>query len=92
VRLDDRKIRHPSACHREPVLAPNRIYKPRRGLNDISVLSKSCHGRNLGLGEAVIWRMSVNGDPEKLGLPLGDRKRLLKAIAGLVGLIVHHLD
>jgi hypothetical protein len=24
-----------------------RIYKPRRGLNDISVLSKSRHGRNL---------------------------------------------
>ena len=28
----------------------------------------------------------TDGDLEKLGLPLGDRKRLLKAIAGLVGL------
>jgi hypothetical protein len=28
------------------------------GLIDISVLSKSRYGRNLGLGEAVIWRMS----------------------------------
>ena len=34
------------------------FYKLSRRLNDISVLSKSCHGRNVGLGEAVIWRMS----------------------------------
>ena len=46
---------------------PRRIYKPRRGLNDTSVLSKSCHGRNLGLGEAVIWRMSV----ERVGTAQG---------------------
>ena len=31
------------------------IYKPRRGLNDISVLSKSCHGHSLTLGKAVVW-------------------------------------
>jgi hypothetical protein len=47
-----------SARNREPA-APRRIYKPRLGLNDISVLPKSCHGRNLGLAEPVIWRMSV---------------------------------
>jgi class 3 adenylate cyclase/predicted ATPase len=53
--------------------------------------------RNLGLGqyegnfrdnkidEDVLADLT-DGDLEKLGLPLGDRKRLLKAIAALVGL------
>jgi hypothetical protein len=36
-----------------------RIYKPRRGLNDISVLSKSCYGRSFTRDKAVIWRMSA---------------------------------
>jgi hypothetical protein len=58
VRLDDRSFGIPRrATASRP--APRRIYKPRRSLNDISVLSKSCHGLNLGLSEAVIWRMSV---------------------------------
>ena len=39
--------------------SPERIYKPRRGLNDISVLSKSCYVRSLSRDKAVIWRMSV---------------------------------
>jgi hypothetical protein len=34
------------------------IYKPRRGLNDISVLSKPCCGRSLNRDDAVILRMS----------------------------------
>jgi class 3 adenylate cyclase len=53
--------------------------------------------RGLGLGEyeakfrdnkidADVLADLSNGDLEKLGLPLGDRKRLLRAIAGLVGL------
>jgi hypothetical protein len=53
--------------------------------------------RGLGLGqyEAVFRDNKIDvdvladltdGDLEKLGLPLGDRKRLLKAIAGIVGL------
>ena len=42
-------------------LAPKRIYKPRRGPNDISVLSKSCYGRSLSRDKAVIWRMSAKG-------------------------------
>src|SRR5271166_126008 len=37
----------------------------RRGLNDISVLSKSCYGRSLNRGKAVIWRMSVDYAPLK---------------------------
>jgi class 3 adenylate cyclase/tetratricopeptide (TPR) repeat protein len=52
--------------------------------------------RSLGLGEyeekfrdnridADLLADLTDGDLEKLGLPLGDRKRLLKAIAGLVG-------
>ena len=35
-----------------------RIYKPRLGLNDISVLSKSCYVGSLSRDKAVIWRMS----------------------------------
>jgi hypothetical protein len=31
----------------------------RRILNDISVLSKCCYGRSLGLGKAPMWRMLV---------------------------------
>jgi class 3 adenylate cyclase/tetratricopeptide (TPR) repeat protein len=53
--------------------------------------------RGLGLGEyeakfrdnkidADVLADLTDGDLEKLGLPLGDRKRLLKAIAGLAGL------
>ena len=53
--------------------------------------------RRLGLGEyeakfrdnkidADVLADLSEGDLEKLGLPVGDRKRLLKAIAGLVGL------
>jgi class 3 adenylate cyclase len=53
--------------------------------------------RGLGLGEyeakfrdnkidADVLADLSDGDLEKLGLPLGDRKRLLKAIAGLTGL------
>ena len=52
--------------------------------------------RSLGLGQyeaafrdsaigADVLADLTDGDLEKLGLPLGDRKRLLKAIAGLVG-------
>ncbi len=52
--------------------------------------------RGLGLGEyegkfrdnridADVLADLSDGDLEKLGLPLGDRKRVLKAIAGLVG-------
>jgi class 3 adenylate cyclase len=52
--------------------------------------------RSLGLGEyedkfrdnridADVLADLTESDLEKLGLPLGDRKRLLKAIAGLVG-------
>jgi hypothetical protein len=36
-----------------------RIYKPRRGLNDISVLSKSCYGLSFTRDKAVIWRISA---------------------------------
>jgi hypothetical protein len=68
LRLDDRRFGIPGrAIASRP--APRRIYKPRRGLNDISALSKSCHGRNLGSGEHVIWRMSV-----KRGIRLNVRK------------------
>jgi hypothetical protein len=46
VRLDDRKIRHPSACHREPA-RPETHLQATAGSNDISVLSKSWYGRSL---------------------------------------------
>jgi hypothetical protein len=36
---------------------PNRIYKSRRCLNDISVLLKSRYGRSLRFDKAVICRM-----------------------------------
>ena len=53
--------------------------------------------RSLGLGEyeerfrankidADVLADLADGDLEKLGLPLGDRKRFLKAVAGLAGL------
>ena len=53
--------------------------------------------RNLGLGQyeanfrdnkidVDVLADLTDGDLEKLGLPLGDRKRLLKAIPDLVGL------
>jgi hypothetical protein len=35
------------------------IYKPRRGLNDISVLSKLAYERTFSRDKDVIWRMSV---------------------------------
>ncbi len=38
---------------------PKRIYKARRGLNDISFLSKSHYGRSLNRDKAVLWRMSA---------------------------------
>src|SRR5262245_24134591 len=52
--------------------------------------------RSLGLGryeaafhdnaiDANVLADLTDGDLEKLGLPLGDRKRLLKAISGFVG-------
>jgi len=39
--------------------SPHRAREQVAGLIDISVLSKSRYGRSLGLGKAVIWRMSV---------------------------------
>jgi hypothetical protein len=50
-----------SRCRRATAsrLAAKRIYKPRRGLNDISVLSKSYYVRSFSRDKAVIWRMSV---------------------------------
>jgi hypothetical protein len=42
-----------SARDREPV-PPKRIDRLRRGLNDISFLSKPCYGRNLSRDKAVI--------------------------------------
>src|SRR5579863_5543195 len=53
--------------------------------------------RSLGLSEyearfrdtkidADVLADLTDGDLEKLGLPLGDRKRLLKAVAGLAGM------
>ena len=38
---------------------PERIYKPRPGLNDISVLSTSYYVRSLSRDKAVIRRMST---------------------------------
>ena len=56
VRLGDRKFGLPRrAIATRP--APKHFYKPRLGLNDISVLSKSCYGRNLSRDKAVMWRM-----------------------------------
>ncbi len=59
VRLDNRTFgigRRASASRH----ASKRIHKPRRGLNDISVLSKSCYSSNLSRNNAAIWRISVN--------------------------------
>ncbi len=42
--------------------APERIYKPRRGHDAISVLPKSCYRRSLNCDKAVIWRMLVEDD------------------------------
>jgi len=39
--------------------APERNYKPRRGLNGISVLSKSRCWCSLSNDKSVIWRMSA---------------------------------
>jgi hypothetical protein len=47
--------------HHGGVLAPKRIYKPRRGLNDISVLPNSYHVRSLGRDKTVIWRIPDDG-------------------------------
>jgi hypothetical protein len=57
VRLDDRKFGIPRRATASR-LAAKRIYGPRLGLNDISVLSKSCYVRSLSRDKAVIWRMS----------------------------------
>ena len=51
------KIRHPRRATVSR-LAPKRIYKPRRGLNEISVLSKSHYVRSVGRDKAVIRRMA----------------------------------
>jgi hypothetical protein len=58
LRFDVRKVDIPRpATASRP--APERNYKPRWGLNDISALSKSRCGRTLDNGKSVIWRMSV---------------------------------
>ncbi len=58
LRLDDSNFGIPRrATASRP--APERIYKPRRGHNDISVLPKSCYRRSLNCDKAVISRMSV---------------------------------
>ena len=52
LRLDERKIDIPRrATASRP--APERIYKPRRGLNDISVFSKSRYGPSLSRNRGV---------------------------------------
>ena len=61
MRLDDRKFGIPRRATASR-LAPKRIYKPRRGLDDFSVLSKSGYGRNLSRAKAVIRQMSVTVD------------------------------
>ena len=43
----------------QSIYPPKRIYKPRRGINDISVLSNSYYVRSLSRHEAVIWRISA---------------------------------
>jgi len=45
--------------------APERIYKPRRGLNDISFWSKSRYRRSLSRDRAVIWRKSDESCPAR---------------------------
>jgi hypothetical protein len=47
-----------SARDREPA-RPKRIDRPRRGLNDISVLSKACDASSLSRNKAAIWRISA---------------------------------
>jgi hypothetical protein len=42
----------PGATARQP--APARIYKPRRGLNDVSALSKARYCRSLSRNKAII--------------------------------------
>ena len=59
TRLDDRRF-GPQTRNREPA-CPEHIYKPRWGLNDVSVLSNSCYGRSLNRDKDVIWRMSDEG-------------------------------
>jgi len=59
LRLDDRRLGIPwRATASRP--APERIYKPRRGLNDISVLPKSCYRRSLNCDKAVIGECPLN--------------------------------
>jgi Helix-turn-helix domain of resolvase len=59
LRLDDRKFGIPwRAIASRP--DSERIYKPRRGLNDISVLRKYCYRHILYCDAVVIWRMSVS--------------------------------
>ena len=61
TRLDDRRFGVPQrATASQP--APKHIYKPRWGLNDVSVLSNPCYGRSLNRDKYdVIWRMSDEG-------------------------------
>jgi hypothetical protein len=56
--LNDRKFGIP--CHATASgSSPKRAYKPRRGPNEISVLSRSCYRRSLRTYKAVIWRTST---------------------------------
>ena len=57
LRLDDRKFGIPRRATASR-LAPKCIDKPRRSLDEISVLSKSRYVRSLSRDKAVIWRMS----------------------------------
>ena len=91
VRLEDGKFGIPRRAAASP-LAAKRIYKPRLGLNDISVLSKSCYVRSLSRDKAVIWRMSVKSSDSSL--PVRDNGRQKKtdpsrmAHGGLLVLII----
>ena len=51
--LITRKFGIPRRATASP-LTSKHIYKPRRGFNDISVLSKSRYGRSLSRDKAVI--------------------------------------
>jgi hypothetical protein len=54
LRLDDKDSTSPGrAIASRP--DPELIYKPRRGLTDISVFQKSCYQHSLNCGAVVIW-------------------------------------
>ena len=67
-----------AACSARPRAGTraNFICSPQRGLSDISVLSKSCDGRNLSCDRAVILRMSAEISARKAAT-LGARRRVL---------------